>query len=91
MTGTMKGICKMRPAVGAEYRTDIPIPQIGDDDVLMKVHATAICGTDLHIYKRWRPTFPVDTACSAGLGTLTSVKICTFLALLTPAPSPNTP
>ena len=50
MTGTMKGICKMRPAVGAEYRTDIPIPQIGDDDVLMKVHATAICGTDLHIY-----------------------------------------
>lgn len=50
MTGTMKGICKMRPAVGAEYRTDIPIPQIGDNDVLMKVHATAICGTDLHIY-----------------------------------------
>lgn len=50
MKGTMKGICKMRPDVGAEYRTDIPIPQIGEDEVLMKVHATAICGTDLHIY-----------------------------------------
>lgn len=50
MQGTMRGICKMAPGVGAEYRTDIPIPQIGDDEVLMKVHATAICGTDMHIY-----------------------------------------
>ena len=50
MTGTMRGICKTRPVPGAEYRTDIPIPQITGDQVLMKVHATAICGTDLHIY-----------------------------------------
>ena len=49
MTGTMRGICKTRPAPGAEYRTDIPIPQITENQVLMKVHATAICGTDLHI------------------------------------------
>ena len=46
----MRGICKMRPGRGAEYRTDLPIPQIGEDEVLMKVHASAICGTDLHIY-----------------------------------------
>lgn len=50
MLGTMRGICKMTPGVGAEYRKDIPIPQIGDDEVLMKVHATAICGTDIHLY-----------------------------------------
>ena len=50
MKGTMRGICKMVPGKGAEYRTDIPIPQIGDNEVLMKVHASAICGTDLHIY-----------------------------------------
>ena len=50
MTGTMCGICKMTPGVGAEYREDIPIPQIRDDEVLIRVHATAICGTDLHIY-----------------------------------------
>ena len=50
MTGTMRGICKMRPGVGAEYREDLPIPQISDDEVLIKVHATAICGTDLHLY-----------------------------------------
>lgn len=50
MKGTMRGICKMKPGVGAEYREDIPIPQISDDEVLMKVHATAICGTDVHLY-----------------------------------------
>ena len=50
MRGTMRGICKMRPGIGAEYREDIPIPQIRDDGVLIKVHATAICGTDVHLY-----------------------------------------
>lgn len=50
MTGTMRGICKMGPGPGAEFRRDIPIPQIADDQVLMKIHATAICGTDLHLY-----------------------------------------
>ena len=50
MTGTMRGICKTRPGAGAEYREDLPIPQISDDQVLIKVHATAICGTDLHLY-----------------------------------------
>lgn len=50
MEGTMRGICKMRPGAGAEYREDLPIPQIKDDEVLMKVHATAICGTDVHLY-----------------------------------------
>ncbi len=50
MKGTMRGICKTAPGPGAEYREDIPIPRIGGDDVLMKVHAAAICGTDVHIY-----------------------------------------
>ena len=40
----------MRPGAGAEYREDLPIPQISDDQVLIKVHATAICGTDLQLY-----------------------------------------
>lgn len=46
----MRGVCKMAPGKGAEYRTDLPIPQIGDGEVLMQVRASAICGTDLHIY-----------------------------------------
>ena len=50
MKGTMRGICKSKPGVGAEYREDLPIPQITEDEVLIKVHATAICGTDIHLY-----------------------------------------
>lgn len=50
MVGTMRGICKMAPGAGAEYREDIPIPQIRDNEVLMRVRAAAICGTDSHIY-----------------------------------------
>lgn len=30
---------------------DVPIPQPGPDDVLVRVHTTGICGTDLHIYE----------------------------------------
>lgn len=49
METTMRGICKMSAGPGWEYRTDLPIPSIKDDEVLMKVHATAVCGTDMHI------------------------------------------
>jgi threonine 3-dehydrogenase len=30
---------------------EIPIPEPGPDDVLIRVHTTGICGTDLHIYE----------------------------------------
>lgn len=30
--------------------TDVPYPQIGDNDVLLKTKKVGICGTDLHIY-----------------------------------------
>ncbi len=29
---------------------DVPEPQVSDNDVKIKIHKTAICGTDLHIY-----------------------------------------
>ena len=29
---------------------DVPIPVMGGNDVLIKVHKTAICGTDVHIF-----------------------------------------
>ncbi|MDR1907680.1 MAG: alcohol dehydrogenase catalytic domain-containing protein [Holosporales bacterium] len=49
MEGTMKGIVKEKAEPGASYR-DLPIPAIGDNDVLVRVKAAAICGTDLHIF-----------------------------------------
>jgi threonine 3-dehydrogenase len=40
---------------------EVPVPTPGPDDVLIRVHTTGICGTDLHIY-RWdewaRSTIP---------------------------------
>jgi len=30
---------------------EVPIPEIGNTDLLVKVKKTAICGTDIHIYK----------------------------------------
>jgi threonine 3-dehydrogenase len=49
MPDTMRALCKSRPDKGAEL-VETSIPQIGPDDVLVKVRATTICGTDLHIY-----------------------------------------
>lgn len=50
MPERMKAVIKEKPGAGAVYG-EKPIPEISPDDVLVKVHATSICGTDLHIYK----------------------------------------
>ena len=49
MLGTMRALRKMAPRAGAEL-VEIPIPTPGEDEVLIRVHAASICGTDLHIY-----------------------------------------
>ncbi len=53
-TGTMQALRKVRPERGAAVE-NIPIPEIGPTDVLVRVSAASICGTDLHIYgwDRW--------------------------------------
>jgi threonine 3-dehydrogenase len=50
MTETMKAVVKVEPAFGAEAQ-DKALPRIEPDQVLVKVRATSICGTDVHIYK----------------------------------------
>lgn len=49
----MKAIVKTAAAPGAEL-VRVPLPQVPRHHVLIKVLATAICGTDLHIYN-WDP------------------------------------
>src|SRR5919199_3891703 len=46
-----------------EIRDDVPTPEPGPLEVLCKVDAVAICGTDLHIYEgkfpgRWPKAYP---------------------------------
>jgi threonine 3-dehydrogenase len=50
MPETMRAIVKPRPGPGLEMTT-APVPKIGPREVLVKVRATSICGTDVHIYK----------------------------------------
>lgn len=45
----MKALLKTTAAPGLSLQ-EVPVPEIGINDVLIKVLRTAICGTDLHIY-----------------------------------------
>jgi len=45
----MKALMKTGSEPGAELR-DVAVPEPGPDEVLIRVKATAICGTDIHIY-----------------------------------------
>ncbi len=49
----MRAVMKTRPGPGLEL-AEVDVPQIGPRDVLIKVRAASICGTDLHIYN-WDP------------------------------------
>src|SRR5713226_7393157 len=51
---TMKALRKVRPERGAQLES-VPVPGIGPNEVLVRVRAASICGTDLHIYgwDRW--------------------------------------
>jgi threonine 3-dehydrogenase len=45
----MKTLAKLRPEPGL-WAEDRPVPDIGPDDVLIRIHKTGICGTDIHIW-----------------------------------------
>jgi threonine 3-dehydrogenase len=50
----MKALIKKKPESGL-WMEDVPVPEIGINDVLIKIQKTAICGTDIHIFNwdRW--------------------------------------
>lgn len=57
----MKALVKREAAPGL-WLEDVPEPEVGINDVLVRVKRTAICGTDLHIYNwdAWaQQTIPV--------------------------------
>lgn len=58
---TMNALVKAERAPGLTLQ-QVPVPEIGINDVLIRVLRTGICGTDLHIYKwdEWaQRTIPV--------------------------------
>ncbi|MEC0232042.1 L-threonine 3-dehydrogenase [Paenibacillus alba] len=49
MGETMIGLVKDHRGPGAVLK-EVPVPTCGEDEVLVQIKATSICGTDLHIY-----------------------------------------
>ena len=47
---TMWALVKEKPEVGI-WAKRVPIPEVGYNDVKIKIKKTAICGTDVHIYQ----------------------------------------
>ena len=57
----MKALVKKYEKEGL-WLEDVPVPEVGNNDVLVKIQKTAICGTDIHIYNwdEWaQKTIPV--------------------------------
>lgn len=62
-TTTMNAIVKAEAKKGVQWKK-VPIPQIGENDLLIKITTTSICGTDVHLYKwdEWaKKTLPVPS------------------------------
>ena len=53
MPTTMQAVVKASAAPGVEIR-EVPVPTPGPGQVLVRVQAASVCGTDLHIYN-WDP------------------------------------
>ncbi|HEC8325030.1 MULTISPECIES: L-threonine 3-dehydrogenase [Providencia] len=57
----MKALSKLKAEPGI-WMTEVPTPELGHNDVMIKIRKTAICGTDVHIYNwdEWsQKTIPV--------------------------------
>jgi len=66
----MKALVKSKSEEGI-WLEDIPAPETGPNDVLVKIHRTAICGTDIHIYNwdAWaRKTIPITVPSPMAVG-----------------------
>ena len=49
----MRALAKTQPAPGAEL-VERPVPSAGPGEVLLRIEAASICGTDAHLY-HWDP------------------------------------
>ena len=49
MTNQMIALQKSKPEPGL-WQVEAPVPEIGPEDVLIRINKTGICGTDIHIW-----------------------------------------
>src|SRR5580765_8161323 len=88
----MKAILKAERAPGLTLVNDYPVPSVGHGEVLIRVRAGSICGTDLHIYNwddwaqhRLKPPFVVGHEIAGDVVQIApdvdSVKLGDFVSL----------
>ncbi len=51
----MKAIVKTKKEPGLEVR-DVAVPEVTDTDILVKVKAASVCGSDVHVFE-WTPSY----------------------------------
>lgn len=54
----MKAVVKIGKGKGLVEVRDVPTPEINYSEVLIKVHCSGICGTDIHIWNDEFPYYP---------------------------------
>jgi len=62
MSETMQALVNYAAQPNSAELREIPVPEIGDSDVLLAVQAVGICGSDLHQYAgkhSWKVNYPV--------------------------------
>src|SRR5437660_4380633 len=61
MSQTMPALVNYAPEPLSVELREVPIPEIGDNDVLLRVGAVSICGSDLHQWRAahsWAVNYP---------------------------------
>lgn len=59
---SMAGLVNYAKEPGSVELREVPVPDIGEEDVLLKIEAASICGSDLHQYagkQSWKVNYPV--------------------------------
>jgi threonine dehydrogenase-like Zn-dependent dehydrogenase len=62
MPSTMPAVVQFALAKGAVELREMPLPEIGADEVLLRVRGVGVCGSDVHQYhntQSWSVTVPV--------------------------------
>ncbi len=81
MAETMKALAKTGPVQGLEL-IDAPIPEAGPEDVLIRVHRTAVCGSSLEAIRiaQGEEGDALRTRLSANAHRYRAAKSCASLA-----------
>ena len=61
MSESMPGVVNYAEAPNSVELREVPIPEIGTDDVLLQVEAVSVCGSDLHQWLggiSWKVNYP---------------------------------